>query len=178
MSELESWSLSGKLKSYSQEIEACSRPFSGFLGSNVSLSTRVYCLRSDLLPSIFKTMPSNLAKSQCLDSPVVRWEANPAPPNVLISSVPWNTACSEEHVRYDCLSQLGDDATQLKHNMVTMLVFHRRWHLQAVVQFTCDFPPRTLSSLSVQSSEFHPLPKVRAWLFSYQKGWILRLFPE
>jgi hypothetical protein len=69
-------------------------------------------------------MPEYADKSHVRVSSVVRWLAKPAPPSVVMSSVPWKHADVEEEegVRYDC-----------------------------------EAPPRTRSSLDVQSDEVQGL---------------------
>lgn len=80
------------LKSYSQLIVLCSRPL-GLFGRSSSFSIKVYCF-----PSAFATSscsPSYFDKSQVRSSPVVRCDANPAPPSVSISRLPRKTATDE-----------------------------------------------------------------------------------
>ncbi len=81
------------LKSYSQLTVLCSLPL-GLFGKSSSFSIRVYFFPSDVL--ISNVMPSYSEKSQSRSSPVVRWDAKPAPPRVLVSRLPWKMASGED----------------------------------------------------------------------------------
>lgn len=78
--------LSAVRNSYSQLIVLCSRP-SGRLGNSLSLRTIVYTFPSE--PAMSRSSPSVSDRSQDKSS-VVRWEANPAPPRVVMSRCPLN----------------------------------------------------------------------------------------
>src|SRR6266536_3552375 len=82
------------LKLYSYDMVDCSRPFSGFGGSRLSLRMKVYCLSSAFSTS--SSMPSYSDRFHFLSSPVVRWLAKPAPPRAMKSRAPWNVAIEPE----------------------------------------------------------------------------------
>lgn len=118
-------------KSYSQEIVACSRPFSGLRSSKLSFRMNVYffaihyislilfrttafagllhepaCMQvlHVNLPSasaISSKTPAKSERSHVRSSPVVRWLAKPAPPRVLISSSPLKRPTSLLQSKYD-----------------------------------------------------------------------------
>jgi len=87
-------------KSYSQLMVLCSLPF-GLCGNNSSLRMNVYFLSS--ADAMSSRMPVYGDRSHTLSSPIVRCDAKPAPPRVLMSRFPWKWAVgwSGVMVRWD-----------------------------------------------------------------------------